>query len=210
MNKNFGLVIVICIIAFYIILNNTIFIKRFFPSISSELMTSKIDGEKYYVQKNFQDKQLAVDTLAKLHILAISLLYHMKKYYPTSPLTIRLLERYDPNKKSENHPINADNSTSYTLNKESFSFCIRNKKTLKIHNINDLSFVLLHEITHQSVDVTGHPSYFWSAFKTILQIGAKAKLYIPIDYSRYPFIYCGLPVKYNPLFDPNLPTIHHT
>jgi hypothetical protein len=203
MDIKWGAAIVLALILIFLATNES-FTGILFPAFGTISVRSRADGELYNIQNDLPDPQGAADMLGKLHLITVSLMYHMKKNHPTNPLTIRLLQRYNPNKKRETHPINNDDSTSYTINKSSFSFCLRNKKTKQLHDLNTLSFTLLHEISHMAVDVVGHPPEFWGAFKTILQFAVEAELYIPIDYSLYPIEFCGLDVAYQPLLDSNL------
>ncbi len=203
MDPKFGVLIVVAILIIVVCRNDAL-MGAVFPSFGMLRIRSQVDGELYNIQRNLPDPQGAADMLGKLHLIAVSMMYHMKKKHPTNPLTVNLIKRYNPNKKRETHPINSDNSTSYTLNKAAFSFCLRNKETKQLHDLNTLAFTLIHEMTHMAVDVIGHPPEFWSAFKTMLMFAVEAELYIPVDYAKYPINFCGLPVGYQPLYDQNL------
>lgn len=179
--------------------------KKTEPFFSSNKIISRVDGRAYKVQGEFTDKGHAADIMAVLKEIMINVLYHMKKDYPTHPMTKKLLARYDPDKKRENRPNNSDDSTSYTINKgEMLYFCLRDKKDNKIHNPNDLIFVAIHEMAHIAINEFNHPPIFWQAFKRLLIVAAQHKLYKPVDYSAHPVVYCGLDVRYNPLFDSSL------
>jgi hypothetical protein len=61
---------------------------------------------------------------------------------------------------------------------------------------------MLHEMAHiGNYNGWGHNKRFWSVFKFLLEEAKESKIYKPINWADYPTKYCGLDVKYNPLFD---------
>ena len=56
--------------------------------------------------------------------------------------------------------------TSYSVNKgEILVFCIRSKETFKIHNLNELLYVAIHEIAHIGCPEVGHTELFFKINK---------------------------------------------
>lgn len=133
--------------------------------------------------------------------------------YPTADLpyytrgrlfTKRLMHRYVDENIYENDP-QKNNDTSYTINKgDQLVLCLREKKSgkYKVHDIHILKFVLLHELTHIFSTSLHHNDYeFWPNFKFLLKFAKDKNIYISKNYKQNPVDYCGLNVKYNPLYD---------
>jgi hypothetical protein len=70
----------------------------------------------------------------------------------------------------------------------------------KLIDINTLTFVALHELSHIMTESIGHKQEFWTNFKFMLKHAVKEGIYEPIDYSKSPEDYCGLMIDDNPLF----------
>lgn len=120
-----------------------------------------------------------------------------------------LLNNYNPDRIFENDP-KWNKGTSYTMNKgESMYVCLRNRDDpSKLIDFDTLLFVLLHEISHiANYNGWGHSTRFWEVFAFILHEAQLAGLYTPINYEKYPVMYCGLEINYSPLFDPSLKKI---
>jgi hypothetical protein len=120
-----------------------------------------------------------------------------------------LLSNYNPDAIIENAPIN-DVNTSYVDDKgKVFALCLREKESgdNNFHSMDLLKFVVLHEMTHMATESFGHELDFWVHFKFLLKEAKDAKLYNPIDYRKYPIVYCSLKVAYNPYFDDRLKTL---
>ena len=138
-----------------------------------------------------------------MHNKVIELLTYLKDNYPDHVSTKRLLIYYDPTIIYENDP---GDSTSYTIGKgDLLMLCVRNiDEKNKLTDINTLTFVVLHELSHIANTTWGHDDRFWKTFKFILETAVYNKLYTPIDYSVNQVNYCGLLLDYNPLFDSNV------
>jgi hypothetical protein len=114
----------------------------------------------------------------------------------------RILQNYNPEVIEENDP-RYSKDTSYTINKgQTLRICLRHRDNPhKLHSINELMFVVLHEISHMGNVGWGHKVDFWQTFKFVLEEAVKLGVYKPVDYSVHGINYCGLSVKYNPLYD---------
>ena len=113
----------------------------------------------------------------------------------------RVLVNYNPESFFETEPT-GKNGTSYTVEKgEQLYMCLREKDTGKLHDINDIMFVAVHELAHMGNATWGHGSEFWDVFRFLLKEAAAAGILEPVDYSKTPMVYCGLSVNYNPLYD---------
>ena len=120
---------------------------------------------------------------------------------PEDPRTIRLVKGYNPKKISETLPTSE--LTAFSENKgEKIAFCLnKSKNGSKLIDINTLTFVALHELSHIATESIGHKQEFWENFKWILQNAKEAGIYSPVDYKKYPEEYCGMTINDNPYYD---------
>ena len=118
--------------------------------------------------------------------------------------TEQLVANYDPNNIYEISPNNLMGNTSFTQNKSKLIMCLRSKETGKVHDINTLMFVNLHELTHMMNDEWGHELQFWQLFKIVLENAVECGIYKPVDYSKTPQRYCGMDIIQSPLYEPLL------
>lgn len=89
-----------------------------------------------------------------------------------------------------------NNFTSYTVNKgEEIVFCLRDKKTEKIHDINEIMYVAIHEIGHVVCPDLGHTDLFWDINKLLLENAVEIGIYKYINYYYNPKQYCGMEIN---------------
>ena len=92
--------------------------------------------------------------------------------------------------------------TSYTVNKgEEIVMCMRDKKTGKLHNINELMYVAIHELAHVGCPLNGHPPLFVDINKILLIYATyfcndddNCKIYKYCDYDVNSKKYCGMEI----------------
>ena len=179
-------------------------------------VTHKIGDYYYKVYDEFNNSYDAAEILDSLNNDMLDLIKHLNKKYLTDPSfndknLIRginqLNKLYRPyNNIQENIPISSSDDTAYTINKgEIISICLRylNDKD-KFHDYNSLSFVILHELAHVFSVTYDHDITFWKHFKFLLQEAIIIDVYKPVNYKLKPINYCGVEVKYNPLYDSSL------
>jgi len=163
---------------------------------------SDVDGEKYCVRERAK-LQIAADLLAKVTINCKDLVAYVGKKYPDDEDVQRLVQKFNPTKISETLPTSE--FTAYSENKgEKLAFCLnKNKKENegKLIDINTLTFVAIHELSHIMTTSEGHKQVFWQNFKFLLENAKAANIYIPIDYKKNPEPYCGMDIIDNPLYD---------
>lgn len=83
--------------------------------------------------------------------------------------------------------------TSYSVNKgEEISFCLKSKKTGKLHNLNLLMYVAIHEMAHIGCPEVGHGDLFKKIFKKFAEESINIGIYDKIDYWQDPVEYCGM------------------
>ncbi len=177
---------ILCIILFiyyYLHRKNGIYVKSY------------IDNQYYYV-KNFNNKQQVADTLAtiKLKIKILIKFLQEENNEEYKPYLNRLINKIN-NIEFEENLLNND-STSYSVNKgEELVFCLKSKKTDKMHDINLIMYVVLHEIAHIMCPEYGHGALFIKIFKYITEEAIKLGIYKKIDFENNPQEYCGMTIN---------------
>ena len=131
------------------------------------IISSK-DGNRYCVRER-EKLELAANLLAEVTKKMKDMVEYMKKNHPNDPRTIRLSKGFNPKKISETLPTSE--LTAYSENKgEKLAFCLNtSKKGNKLIDLNTLTFVALHELSHIMTESIGHKQEFWSNFKYLLQ-----------------------------------------
>lgn len=186
---------IIIFIVFLIIIN-------YFSKISSKevvYIISDYDNKKYLVL-NKVDKHDAAYTLSVIRDRIKKLVDYLNKNidkYPDYKIYItQLITRIGDINLTENAP--GEKFTSYTVNKgQEISLCLRNISTGKLHNINIITYVAIHEISHVACPVPDHDDPFRKIFIFFLQKSIELKIYKKENYDINPFNYCGLEIKEN-------------
>ena len=158
------------------------------------------DGNRYCVRER-QKMELAANLLADVTQKMKDMVTYLKEKKSDDPRTKRLVNGFNPTKISETLPTSE--LTAYSENKgEKLAFCLNKKKDgTKLIDINTLTFVALHELSHIATQSVGHGQEFWENFKWVLQNAKEAGIYSPIDYKKYPEEYCGMTINDNPYYD---------
>lgn len=186
--------------------------------------TIVIRNREWKVLSDYDNSAAAAALLDRTHAKMMRVLEYLKEKYhinetdeeiadcathphDTEPRRIvnALLDGYNPDVFYENRP--GANGTSYTLNKGAAMYiCLRNKLDQnKLVNPDMLLYVMLHEASHiANYQSWGHDTRFWEIFKFISKNAVESGAYRPIDYKKYPEVYCGMDVNYNPIFDKTL------
>ena len=129
---------------------------------------SSVDGNRYCVRDR-QKLELAADLLAKVTQKCKLLVEYMKEKHPTDPRVIKLVKGFNP--KSINETLPTSELTAYSENKgEKLAFCLNTTKTGdKLIDIDTLTFVAIHELSHIMTTSIGHKQDFWQNFKFLLE-----------------------------------------
>jgi hypothetical protein len=187
--NNTGLAILILSIIFIYL----IYQYHYYSNI--ETIVSKIDNRNYDVQIK-DDSEAAADLIAQVREKLILLVNHMFKTFPSNPKVIRLKKNFNPDVLKEG--IDNPSYTSYTVNKgEEIVLCLRTDG--KIVDINVLTFVCIHELSHIGNETIGHDEPFWEFFKELLIEAINIGVYIKYDYRKSPVKYCGMMITDSPL-----------
>jgi hypothetical protein len=187
--NNISVTILILIIIFIYL----IYQYHYYSNI--ETIVSKIDNRNYDVQiKN--DAAEAADLIAQVREKLILLVNHMFKTFPSNPKVMRLKKNFNPDVLKEG--IDNPSYTSYTVNKgEEIILCLRTDG--KLVDINILTFVCIHELSHIGNETVGHDDAFWEFFKELLIEAINIGVYIKYDYKKSPIKYCGMMITDSPL-----------
>jgi predicted metal-dependent hydrolase len=158
------------------------------------------DGNRYCVRER-EKMELAANLLADVTQKMKDMVSYLKEKHPNDDRTKRLVEGFNPSKISETLPTSE--LTAYSENKgEKLAFCLNKQKNgSKLIDMNTLTFVALHELSHVATKSVGHGQEFWETFKWVLQNAKEAGIYSPIDYKKYPEEYCGMTINDNPYYD---------
>jgi hypothetical protein len=189
---------------FYIFLGFVLFICLiiYYQSDAFDLkcIIASKDGNKYCVRER-EKMELAANLLADVTQKMKDAVNYLKTNQPEDERTKRLVENFNPKKITETLPTSE--LTAYSENKgEKIAFCLnKSKNGTKLIDINTLTFVALHELTHVATKSVGHNQEFWQNFKWMLENAKSAGIYAPIDYKKYPEEYCGMTINDNPYYD---------
>jgi hypothetical protein len=185
------LIIIVFIIVFYIVF------------IMSDSSFAKFEmDDNIILVRDMPDK----DQSAKLLNELINRMYTLKTYVVNNknnyPEYIKYIEQFNENfTKSRTHIYETSLTseyTSYSINKgEELVFCLRSKSTKKLHNINLLMYVAVHELAHTACPETGHTPLFNKIFKFLLERAMEIHLYYYEDYASNPIEYCGMKLYTN-------------
>jgi len=154
-------------------------------------------NKKTYLVRNVPDKELAVTTLSKME----DNLKLLIKRLMSDPSVISNSEMYEYittiNDKIDSVEIQESTAdsmhTSYSLNKgELLVFCIRSKETFKIHDMNELMYVAIHEIAHIGCPEVGHTDLFYKINTYLIDKAIQYGIYKYVDYSLNNVDYCGM------------------
>jgi len=189
---------------FYIFLGFVLFLCLviYYQSDAYDLkcIIASSDGNRYCVRERVK-MELAANLLAEVTQKMKDMVSYLKEKHPEDERTKLLVENFNPKKISETLPTSE--LTAYSENKgEKIAFCLnKSKNGSKLIDVNTLTFVALHELTHVGTKSVGHGQEFWQNFKWILENAKQAGIYSPIDYKKYPEEYCGMTINDNPYYD---------
>jgi len=184
-----GIILVLCLRVYYISEN-----------LQLKCIISSVDGNKYCVRDRTK-VQDAVNLLAEVVNKMKRLVDYVYKKYPDDPSVIKLKNNFNPNKITETLPTSE--LTAYSENKgEKMAFCLnKTKNTDTLIDLNTLTFVAIHELSHTMTTSIGHKQEFWKNFKFLLENAVKIGIYKPVDYKKENQSYCGMTITDNPFYD---------
>ena len=185
-----GFILILCLVIYYRS-----------ESYDLKCIIASKDGNRYCVRER-KNMDSAANLLAEVTKKMNDMVDYLKEKQPHDPRTMRLVAGFNPTKISETLPTSE--LTAYSENKgEKLAFCLNKSKKngTKLIDINTLTFVALHELSHIATKSIGHKQEFWQNFKWILENAKEAGIYLPIDYKKQPEEYCGMKINDNPYYD---------
>ncbi len=172
---------------------------------ASEVSFHEAFTGEHYLVRNLDDKDKAANTLANMKTKLKTLVEHtIKKCENTTTDSSTFIKPYINTINNKFNFIifreSTDNSqfTSYSINKgEEIVFCLRSKENNKIHDINELMYVAIHEIAHVGCPEIGHTPLFKRINKELLKYAIECNMYSYKDYNTFPEDYCGITLSNN-------------
>lgn len=190
MNKYFMLIMIVGILSIFYFTSDT---------FNLTCVVAVRDGKKYCVRDSSLLKE-SVELLAEVNERMQKMVAFLDKKYPEDPRIRRLVKNFNPDRVVETLPTSE--YTAYSENKgDKLAFCLRRyKNDAQLIDVNTLTFVALHELSHLMSASVGHNEEFWTNFEFILENAVSENIYTPVDYSKKPVEYCGISVNNNPLY----------
>ena len=166
---------------------------------------STFDNAYHLVRDLETDDEInAANTIAEIKSRLTRLVKHLTTKYKNDSDVKFLKTNFNTDNIKETDVL--DDDTSFSINKgEEISLCLRDKndKNYKIHDINTLMFVSLHELSHLMTPskYDSHGSEFTENFVMILDEASNIGVYSPVDYSQNNVDFCGIKINSNPQFN---------
>ena len=188
----------ILIIIFFTILISFILIH------STEVsFQESFNGEQFLV-RNLDDKNDAADMLSNMKVKLKKLVDYILENSKGDDERSNFIREYVNTINNKFDYIifreSTDNSkfTSYSINKgEEIVFCLRSKEDNKLHDVNELMYVAIHEIAHVGCPEIGHTPLFRKINKELLKYAIECDVYKYKDYNSNPEDYCGIELTNN-------------
>ena len=174
----------------------SIFIFIFMNKSEVTYIEAYLDKTNYLV-RNEPDKYEAANLLAnimgRIHQLRGHLIENKASYSEYSDYIDRLANNLKPGHTQVYETEPGSEYTSYSVNKgEELVFCLRSKEDNKLHDINLMMYVALHEISHIACPEIGHTPLFKNIFAFFTNKAHELNLYRIVDYGEQPVEYCGM------------------
>ena len=167
-------------------------------SFNLKCVVSRKDGNTYCVRDSTKLQESA-DLLSEVTERMKTMVAYLRDTHGSDARVKRLVRNFNPKKVVETLPTSE--YTAYSENKgQKLAFCLREKKhEMKLIDLNTLTFVALHELSHLMTESVGHEKEFWANFKFMLKNAVECGVYTPVDYNKTPQEYCGMTINDNPL-----------
>lgn len=168
--------------------------------LSATKVRSVVDNQIYTVRGiNQEYSQQAADTLALIKLNMKKLIGYLNSSdNGVFQKNVDLLNyRYQPDQIIENI---LQSDTTFTLDKgEQMEFCLNTRVPgeEKIHDLNTLLFVAIHELAHIASITYDHTPEFKRNFTFLIKKSIECGVYRYQDYSKKSVVYCGIPITHN-------------
>jgi predicted metal-dependent hydrolase len=163
---------------------------------ANSIYVNSKNGLKFLVYKDefINEKSILLGDIVNNMLILKQHLVTNKKDFPEYIEYIELLDKNFTEKRTniyETEP--GSNLTSYSVNKgEELSVCLKSKTDNKLHDINLLMYVVIHEMAHMGCPEIGHGDLFKKVFKFFAEESVKIGIYKYVNYNKYPVEYCGM------------------
>lgn len=183
--------------------------------LKESMVSHQVNDKVFKVYDKFNNYDTAGKMLYEIDSRIGKLLNHLDyKYLQSDKYEInktlkerltRLIKNYNDDHLKENFPSEYKGygkkpDSSFTLNKKKLAICLRDENTKKFHDMNDIMFVVIHEIAHIINPTFGHPKSFWQYMKFLIHEAVEIGIYKPFNYSKKHIKYCNTMLKANPYY----------
>lgn len=186
------------LLLFILLIGLIIYSKTYY---SGNVLVLSKDGKSYFVnnRQSKADKIIAANKIADIRQRINQLIYAIKDNTNLMQRDgyKRLVSKWNS---IEIEELNIDKSgvLAFNINKgERIGICLRNNE------MNDIIFVLLHELAHIITKEVGHPKPFWDNYKELLEVAMQNDIYVYKDYNRNASKYCGHYLDSTPILNNN-------
>jgi hypothetical protein len=166
---------------------------------------SSLDNNYYKVRSN-DNRQQKADLLALIKLkLGVIVENLAKSQYSLNPSVQRLMANWSKGV-SVKEIGNMESDAAYVINKQYMSFCLPSDVGNSPDNINLMTYVGIHELSHVMSNEIGHGSEFIENFEFLLNFAKTLTYFDPVLEQTLPVYiqlnkmntadnYCGVPIK---------------
>jgi hypothetical protein len=166
---------------------------------------SNLDNNYYKVRSN-DNRQQKADLLALIKLkLGVIVENLAKSQYSLNPSVQRLMANWSKGV-SVKEIGNMESDAAYVINKQYMSFCLPSDVGNSPDNINLMTYVGIHELSHVMSNEIGHGSEFIENFEFLLNFAKTLTYFDPVLEQTLPVYiqlnkmntadnYCGVPIK---------------
>ena len=141
---------------------------------------------------------LLAEVIERMYTLRNYLKNNIDKYDKNTACINLLTKNFNENRTEIYENSTSSEYTSYSVNKgEELVFCLRSKKTNKLHDINLMMYVAIHEMAHIGCYEIGHTQLFKEIFAFYLKVAMELNIYKYDNYDISPIEYCGMILSSN-------------
>jgi len=175
--------IIIIFIYLYLNYNKIIYIQT---NLGDKLLIYKDDN-------NIIKSELLNKLITNMYVLRDYLYNNIDNYNEFKEYIIQLKNNFNKERTIIYETDPKSNLTSYSVNKgEELSICLKDKTNHNLYDLNLLTYVAIHEMSHFACPEIGHGLLFQKIFNKFILIAIDIGLYIKEDYNNNPVNYCGL------------------
>jgi predicted metal-dependent hydrolase len=168
----------------------------FFSNRQNVVYIESYSGDKFMVYKDNMKKEkanLLALILKNMLTLKDYMVKNINNFPEYKPYIIQLNNNFSQTRTNIYETDPNTDQTSYSVNKgEELSFCLKSKETGKLHDINLLMYVAIHEMAHIACPEIGHGNLFKKIFKKLAEEAVKIGVYKKEDYAEHNVEYCGM------------------